>query len=116
MQHSQQTDIHTGRDSKTQSQQSGGVRPTPQTARPQGLAPGLTYESKIEAKLPHYFITEMALVVLHRGHYHADPINGHPLENLKLIVEKHDCKYCCLNFIRFVTLTYLEFKWEVNKY
>ena len=45
--------------------------------------PVLTCTSKIKAKLPYYFITQMASIVLQNKHKHSDPTNGFPLENLK---------------------------------
>jgi len=33
-------------------------------------------------------ITQIALIVLQRQHQHGDPINAHPVENIKLNVEK----------------------------
>jgi hypothetical protein len=39
------------------------------------------------SKFPHYFNIDMALRVLQTQHQHADPWNGHPLDNLNLNVE-----------------------------
>jgi len=57
----------------------------------------------MKAKLSYYLITQMTLIVLQRQHQHGDPINGHPLENIKLNAVKHNFKYLCRQFIRLIT-------------
>ena len=57
----------------------------------------------MEAKLSYYLITQMTLIVLQRQHQHGDPINGHPLENIKLNAVKHNFRYFFRQLLQLVT-------------
>ena len=54
--------------------------------------PFCTYTTKINPKLPYYFITQGVFLDLQRRYKNGDPINAQPVENTNTSAEKDDSK------------------------